>query len=140
MVLGGSGLLGRAVLSELHQSLSPGTYEVIGTAFSRPGGPGFLRLDVTEEGALEALLHSQKPKVVVNCIAERRPDVVDRELERTRQLNVQAVETIAKASKEQGFFFVHLSTDYVFDGTSPPYKPEDAPNPLQEYGVTKLAG
>jgi S-adenosylmethionine synthetase len=77
--------------------------------------------------------------VVINCVAERRPDVVDKSPDRAAELNVGVVGTLAAVAKDLGFWLVHISTDYVFDGTRPPYQPDDPPNPLNEYGRTKLA-
>ena len=55
--------------------------------------------------------------------------------------NTTAVETLAKACKQHGCWLVHISTDYVFNGTlDRPYTPEDTPSPLNVYGASKLAG
>jgi S-adenosylmethionine synthetase len=57
------------------------------------------------------------------------------------QLNVQVPKDIAKISKANGIFLIYISTDYVFDGTQPPYHAIGGkPNPLNFYGRTKLAG
>jgi len=56
-------------------------------------------------------------------------------------INATAVETLAKSCKERGCWLIHISTDYVFDGSlDRPYTPEDTPNPLNVYGASKLAG
>lgn len=49
-------------------------------------------------------------------------------------------EKLASLCKEQQAMFVYISTDYVFDGTSPPYEVTDAPHPLNFYGESKLGG
>jgi S-adenosylmethionine synthetase len=57
------------------------------------------------------------------------------------QLNVQVPKDLATISKANGIFLIYISTDYVFDGTQPPYDAIDGkPNPLNFYGKTKLAG
>ena len=56
-------------------------------------------------------------------------------------INATAVETLAKVCKQHGCWLIHISTDYVFDGTlDRPYTPTDTPNPLNVYGASKLAG
>ena len=136
LVLGASGMLGRAVHKALLMSLA-GQASVLGTAHSRT--QGLLPLDVTAEPSLREFLAAQAPQVVINCVAERRPDVVEKEPGKAQVLNVRLVEILAEESVRLGFYLVHISTDYVFDGTSPPYKPEDQPNPLNVYGEHKLA-
>lgn len=56
------------------------------------------------------------------------------------QLNVETSKQLATFCKLRDIMLIYISTDYVFDGTSPPYEVGDKPNPLQFYGQTKLAG
>jgi S-adenosylmethionine synthetase len=56
------------------------------------------------------------------------------------ELNVAASEYLAKKCNELGCKMIYISTDYVFDGTQPPYETFDSPNPLNQYGKTKLQG
>ena len=56
------------------------------------------------------------------------------------QLNVETPRNLGKVCKENGIMLIYISTDYVFDGTTPPYEVEDKPNPLNFYGQTKLDG
>lgn len=111
---------------------------VIGTGHARAASTGLAPLDVTDAEALRACLDRTRPAVVVNCVAERRPDRVEREEGRARRLNVDLARALAEASATQGFHLVHVSTDYVFDGRSPPYAPDAAPHPLNAYGRHKL--
>ncbi|RCH82287.1 hypothetical protein CU098_007692, partial [Rhizopus stolonifer] len=55
-------------------------------------------------------------------------------------LNVETPKRLGTLCKEKGIMLIYISTDYVFDGTSPPYEVDDKPHPLQFYGETKLAG
>lgn len=138
LVLGASGMLGRAVHKVLQQESAGGiTYRVVGTGHSRAADLGLESLDVTDAAALSSFLEGLAPAVVVNCVAERRPDRVERDEAHARRLNVELVERLAAFAATQGFL-VHISTDYVFDGTTPPYAPDDAPNPLNAYGRHKL--
>lgn len=56
------------------------------------------------------------------------------------QLNVETPRNLGKICKDNGIMLIYISTDYVFDGTAPPYEVGDKPNPLNFYGQTKLDG
>jgi dTDP-4-dehydrorhamnose reductase len=133
LVTGGSGLLGRAVCRELRGD----GFDVVGTALSRLA-EGLVRLDVTSHSAVSACVDDVGPGVVIHCAATRKPDVCEGDPETTRRLNVDASRWVARAAAKAGAWMVHISTDYVFDGASPPYFPDSRPNPLNAYGVSKL--
>ncbi|CAL8401397.1 unnamed protein product [Boreogadus saida] len=135
LVTGASGLLGRAVLAEFQK----GGWRAVGTAYSRARG-SLLRCDLLDEEAVRSLLNQHTPDVIVHCAAERRPDVVERHPEAAENLNVHATGALAKEAAAAGVVFLYISTDYVFDGRRPPYGEDDAPNPLNQYGRSKLAG
>ncbi|CAB1421733.1 unnamed protein product [Pleuronectes platessa] len=135
LVTGATGLLGRAVCREFESS----SWFVIGTGYRR-ARPRLLRCDLTDEDAIRRLLHKYKPDVIVHCAAERRPDVVERHTDAAVNLNVNATSTLAKEAAACGAFFLYISSDYVFDGRSPPYGEDDVPNPLNLYGRTKAGG
>jgi S-adenosylmethionine synthetase len=65
--------------------------------------------------------------------------MVEKDEAATEILNVTASASIARLVNDQGGALLHISSDYVFDGTKPPYKPNDEPNLLNEYGKSKLA-
>lgn len=86
---------------------------------------------------MSTFFRETKPDWVIHCAAERKPDVAEKDPEGTKKLNVDVPAHLAALAKELGFTFVLISTDYVFDGTSPPYVPSAQPNPLNLYGITK---
>ncbi|KAI9286881.1 RmlD-like substrate binding domain-containing protein [Umbelopsis sp. AD052] len=136
LVTGASGLLGRAV----YQNFKKNGHEVIGTAHSRANGD-LVKLDLTLESNVKQFVDAHKPDAIIHCAAERRPDVAEKDQTGTEFLNVQVPKDIAKISKANGIFLIYISTDYVFDGTQPPYHAIGGePNPLNFYGKTKLAG
>jgi dTDP-4-dehydrorhamnose reductase len=135
-VLGASGLLGRAVAAELAANRG---FQVIRTAMSR-AGEGLHRLDLTDTLSLERFFDTHRPRTVVLAAAERRPDICEHEPARARALNVTAVEAVAHAARRHECRVLAISTDYVFDGSRPPYLPDAAPHPLNAYGQSKLDG
>jgi dTDP-4-dehydrorhamnose reductase len=97
--------------------------------------------DITNYDRLARHVEALGPTVVINCaaynaveLAEQQPDVAD-------LVNSKAVENIATLCGHLGIFLVHYSTDYVFDGKKGDlYSEDDAPNPLNAYGRSKLSG
>jgi dTDP-4-dehydrorhamnose reductase len=98
-------------------------------------------LDITSEFSLREFFSRNRIDVVVNCAAYTTVDKAETEQEKAFMINDQAVKNLAILSKEFGYFMVHISTDFVFDGTkTQPYLETDIPNPLSVYGHSKLAG
>ena len=137
LVTGASGLLGRSLMTEL--APLAGTDALIGTAHSRLKPP-LRKLDLTDEAAVRAAFAEWSPELVVHSAAERRPDVVDGDPTSAERLNVDATRLLAELAAARGARFIYLSTDYVFDGTKPPYSIDTGTAPLNAYGRMKLAG
>ena len=135
LVTGASGLLGR----EIYATFQRAGWEVLGLAYSRVKGD-LVKTDLRDRQQLEQLFNDFKPTVVVHSAAERRPDQVKANPEAARSLNVSVTETITQLCTVHQCFLMYISTSYVFDGTSPPHKPDTPTNPLNEYGRTKLDG
>lgn len=96
-------------------------------------------LDKTEE--IIANFNRIQPNIVINCAAYTAVDKAEQDQVAADAINHLAIATLASLCQESGARLVHVSTDYVFDGTSPiAYTEEDKPNPKSVYGVTKLAG
>jgi len=135
LITGASGLLGRAVLSTMRNS----GWSVLGTAYTRTG-ENLVKLDICDPEQVEKVVEEFKPSAIVHCAAQRFPDKVEKDLEGTMKLNVEATGKMAVLAAERGITMLYISTDYVFDGTKPPYAESDLPNPLNTYGETKLKG
>ncbi|MBO4739021.1 MAG: dTDP-4-dehydrorhamnose reductase [Bacteroidales bacterium] len=98
-------------------------------------------LDITKQAEVEQFVAAQQPDVIINCAAYTAVDKAETDYDKAKLLNAVAVGYLANAAKQHNVFFVHVSTDYVFDGTNcRPYLPTDAPNPVSVYGATKLEG
>jgi len=135
-LIGASGLVGRAVAQTLAQRRD---WRLVGTAHRRVDART-VALDIRDSAAVDAFIEQTAPNAVVIAAAERRPDVCERQPALARAINVEAVRAIASAANRRGAWVLSLSTDYVFDGSAPPYRPEDEPNPLNAYGRSKLDG
>jgi dTDP-4-dehydrorhamnose reductase len=98
-------------------------------------------LDVTDANALKAAFLTLRPEIVVNAAAYTAVDRAESEPERALAVNCGAARQIADLCAAHGAALVHISTDYVFDGSKiGPYIESDDPNPLSVYGRSKEAG
>ena len=129
LITGARGQLG----SSLRQlgSVSPNNYLATDVA----------ELDITDAGAVLQTVKEQRIDVIVNCAAYTNVERAEEDEARADLLNHKAAAYLAAAAKETGATLIHVSTDYVFDGTAHLPYTEDAPTaPLGVYGRTKLAG
>lgn len=129
LVLGGAGMLGQAVEQEARSR----GWDVL--ALSRQ------QADVTDRGRLLEHAAEFRPEAVLNCAAHTKVDACETEVDRAFAINAAGAENAVAAAGSVGARLVHVSTDYVFEGTAhAPYK-EDAPTgPLSVYGKSKLEG
>lgn len=98
-------------------------------------------MDITQKDAVIKNIKRSAPDIVINCAAYTKVDTAEEERGKAFQVNGIGVQNIAIACAEMQIPLCHISTDYVFDGKkSKPYTPFDAPNPLNVYGESKLAG
>lgn len=98
-------------------------------------------LDITDVQAVTAVMENEKPDVVFNAAAYTAVDKAENDVEAARAGNATAVGILAEASRRIGASFVHVSTDFVFDGSAgTPYRTDAATAPLGVYGATKLEG
>lgn len=97
--------------------------------------------DLTDVGMLRAVLQREMPDLILNAAAYTVVDKAESDEVTARVINADAVAVMAEAMAATGGKLVHVSTDFVFDGTSPrAYLPGDSRNPLSAYGRTKAAG
>ncbi len=136
LLTGATGLLGRAVYHDLQSR--PDT-RVTGWALSRASGD-IHSVDLLDFETVAGKLQSLRPDVIVHTAAHRKPDVCENDPDATVKLNVDTPRHIARIAAGLGTRVLYISTDYVFDGTSPPYRPEDPTNPLNTYGRSKRDG
>ncbi|MGH2879147.1 MAG: dTDP-4-dehydrorhamnose reductase [Solirubrobacteraceae bacterium] len=105
-------------------------------------------LDITDEDAVVAFFERERPQSTINCAAWTDVDGAESNIEGARAVNAQGAGNLGRAAALIGTPLLHLSTDYVFDGTAPleeggrprPYLESDPTGPRSVYGETKLAG
>ena len=102
---------------------------------------GRSELDIADAKAVNQAMRAHQPNVVINTAAYTAVDKAESEQEAAYAVNAAGAANLAQACKDNGVRLLHVSTDFVFDGTSTtPYQTDDAVNPLGVYGASKLAG
>ena len=129
LILGSQGQLGRCLYDQFSQT----DYELI---YHSRADTDIADLTETSENLI-----ALNPDIVVNATAYTAVDLAETHESLAYQVNHFAVDNLASQCEKIGSFLIHVSTDYVFDGTaSRPYKEEDKTNPKSVYGASKLAG
>ncbi len=127
IILGGKGMLGSDVASLCRLK------NIDLESFDLP------EFDITNYKQLADVL--QKADLVINCAAYTDVEGAEDQKESAFKINADAVGTLGQIARDSGFWVLHISTDFVFDGRSDkPYTETDAPNPINVYGQSKLAG
>ncbi len=98
-------------------------------------------VDITDSQNIEKIVADFNPDYWINCAAYTAVDKAEIEIEAATRLNVIAPGICAEIAEKKDITFIHISTDYVFDGRNyKPYTEEDVASPLSVYGKTKLEG
>jgi dTDP-4-dehydrorhamnose reductase len=127
LVTGGKGQLGTDCVRVFRK-----THEVLAIDLDE--------VDITRLSDLEALVQKFMPNIIINCAAYTQVDNCEIEKDLAWNVNVAGTENLVKCSEKQGCLLIHISTDYVFDGSKKipePYVEKDEPNPVSYYGKTK---
>ncbi len=127
LIIGANGQLGSDLVKVLdRENLIPLTHR---------------QIEICEPGNLKAAFEKYRPEVVLNMAAYHKVDECEKNAEKTFAVNAFGVRNLALACREYDITLLHVSTDYVFGGEKKePYVEEDAPRPLNVYGISKLAG
>ena len=98
-------------------------------------------LDITNLKMVQEIFGSNHFDFCVNCAAYTNVEQAEKQPEKAFAINGEGVKNIALACKANNVVLIHISTDYIFDGEKKvPYKTQDEPNPINEYGKSKLLG
>jgi dTDP-4-dehydrorhamnose reductase len=146
LITGSNGLLGQKLV---YQMRGESNNTCIATArgenrLVKRDGYIYETLDITDKNNVEKVFSKHLPDVVINTAAMTNVDACETEREACWQMNVTAVDNQVKAlealqNKNYKPHFIHLSTDFIFDGTHGPLDENEKPNPLSYYAESKLA-
>ena len=119
--------------------------ELVGTSQNRDADKYIFtdvqELDITDQAAVRDFVRDNHVELLVNCAAYTAVDRAESDLGLCHRLNAEAPRLLAEAMESQQGAIIHVSTDYVFDGTAhTPYREDNATNPQTAYGRTKLLG
>lgn len=98
-------------------------------------------LDITDTKVLEGFFADSHYDFCINCAAYTNVERAEEQAQEAFEVNAEGVKNLARTCLENNVVLIHISTDYVFDGTkNAPYFPDDEPNPINIYGRSKLQG
>lgn len=130
LVTGASGQLGRCI-----QDLKAVNEDIVFTFTTTK------ELDITNESLVNSTFENGDYNYCINCAAYTAVDKAESDIDKAYLVNAEAVKYLALACKKSNVVFIHISTDFVFDGEKrEPYAEEDLPNPINVYGASKLKG
>lgn len=140
LLTGSNGLLGQKLV-DLYKTNS--SVELIATArgvdrYPDKTGYTYASLDITQKNEVDSVLDFHQPDVVINTAAMTNVDACESEREACDALNIHAVDFLVNACNRINAHFVHVSTDFIFDGTHGPLTEDEKPSPISYYGLSKV--
>jgi len=141
LITGSNGLLGQKLVQQLHAKPN---YKLIATSkganrISSIAGFVYEQVDITDPDQVKNVFAKHQPDILINTAAMTNVDACEDDKKGCWEMNVNAVEYLLAESEKYGTHFIHLSTDFVFDGENGPYSESDLPKPLSYYGESKFA-
>jgi dTDP-4-dehydrorhamnose reductase len=142
LVTGSNGLLGQHLIKMLAETTF---HQVIATGRGENRLPflsenyRYVSLDITDGIAVNDCLLFYKPDVIIHAAAMTQPDPCEQDTVQCWDVNVTATRFLIDAASAIGAYFIYISTDFVFDGLSGPYRETDSTAPVNFYGSSKLA-
>ena len=142
LVTGSNGLLGQKIIEILSGIESVG---VIATSLNVDKiidvkDYNFELLDLTNHVETAYIIQTHNPDIIINTAAMTQVDMCEEQKAKCWKINVEALKNLVKCSNDVKAHIIHLSSDFVFDGTGGPYTENDIPNPLSYYGISKWEG
>ena len=129
LVTGVKGQLGYDVVNELKKR----NIEAVGVDIDE--------MDITDASSVDKVIKDASPDAVIHCAAYTAVDAAEDNVDICRKVNKDGTQNIANVCKELDIKMIYISTDYVFDGEGTrPWEPDDKPDPLNVYGLTKYEG
>lgn len=98
-------------------------------------------IDITNKSAIQNFVENQNLNYIINCAAYTNVEQAEKEPQKAYLINGEGVKNLAEVCKVNDIILIHISTDYVFDGSKDtPYTEKDITNPINHYGKSKLLG
>jgi dTDP-4-dehydrorhamnose reductase len=140
LITGSNGLLGQKLVAALRHDPQVQLVATSRGADRTPIhlGPQYRSMDITVQAEVDEVFATTMPEVVIHTAAMTNVDACELDPAACQLQNVTATEHVVQAAKRHGCHFIHLSTDFIFDGENGPYREEDVPAPLSIYGQSKL--
>lgn len=140
LVTGANGLLGQKLIERWQGDPSIDLYTTARRAAVLPVDPDkFFLADLTDSHAVEALVDRVKPDTIIHTAAMTQVDQCEQDKAGCWKVNVDTVDYLIQASRKNNLHLVHLSTDFIFDGSHGPLDESEQPNPVNYYGESKVA-
>jgi dTDP-4-dehydrorhamnose reductase len=138
LITGSNGLLGQKIVNQLSKTGIPYLATSLGkNRNSKCSKINYSKLDITNPEEVDTVLSSFQPTHIINTAAVTNVDFCESNIELCQKVNVDAVESMFQLSINNNIHFIHLSTDFVFDGENGPYSENDLTNPLSVYAKSK---
>ncbi len=139
LLTGSNGLLGQKIV---YAALKRNDIQLLATSkgenrLHTKAGYRYATMDITNADEVTAIVENFKPHCIINTAAMTNVDACEKDQENCWKMNVEAVKTMTELCQRHNIHFIHLSTDFVFDGEKGNYSEEDVPNPLSHYARSK---
>jgi dTDP-4-dehydrorhamnose reductase len=137
LVTGGNGLLGSKLLSGSRSAYRLVSLDVEPEPRVVREGVAYIECDIRDRDGIGRRVNEVRPDAVIHTAAFTHVDGCEIDAEKANEVNVLGTENVVRACHPLEIPLIHLSTDYVFDGSNGPYTEEDTPHPISVYGRTK---
>ena len=140
LLTGSNGLLGQKIV---YAAIKHSDIQLLATSkgenrLHTKAGYDYVSMDIINADEVTAIVENFKPHCIINTAAMTNVDACEKDQENCWKMNVEAVRTMTELCQLHDIHFIHLSTDFVFDGEKGNYSEEDAPNPLSHYARSKF--
>lgn len=140
LITGSNGLLGQKLVKQL---MSEKEHSFLATARGENrlisiSGFDYQTMDITNKKQVFEVVESYMPDCIIHTAAMTNVDQCESEKEACLAMNVEAVKYLAEVCDKHNIHLVHVSTDFIFDGTHGPLREDEKPNPISFYGQSKL--
>lgn len=140
LITGAVSLYGKSIIEILKRDYNLILiYHLIKPDYKLTNGTKYFQLDITQPKKVNEVIDISSPDIIIHLVGLSNIDYCEKNPRLAYQVNVSGTANIMSSIKNKKTHLIFISSNAIFDGTSPPYKETDKPNPLNIYGKTKLA-